>query len=57
MPVAVEGIDAGLLNPRDTWADPEAYDVAARKLVDMFAANFEKYVPFIDDDVRAAAIG
>ncbi len=57
VPVAVDDVDSGLLNPRETWADAAAYDAQARKLVDMFAANFEKYVPFIDEDVKAAAIG
>ena len=29
----------------------------AQKLVDMFSANFEQYLPYIDADVKAAAIG
>ena len=29
----------------------------ARKLADMFAANFAQYLPFIDDGVKAVAIG
>jgi phosphoenolpyruvate carboxykinase (ATP) len=57
VPVAVPGVDAVLLNPRDTWADKAAYDAQARKLVGMFSANFGQYVPFIGDDVKAAAIG
>ncbi len=46
-----------LLNPRRTWDDKEAYDVQAAKLVQMFADNFGQYLPYIDDDVKAAAIG
>ena len=57
VPVAAAGVDPGLLNPRSTWADPTAYDAQARKLVTMFADNFGQYVPFIDADVKAAAIG
>ncbi len=57
VPVAVPFVDAGLLNPRGTWADPAAYDAQAAKLVRMFADNFGQYLPFIDEDVRAAAIG
>ncbi|MFN3845856.1 MAG: phosphoenolpyruvate carboxykinase [Paracoccaceae bacterium] len=57
VPVAVQGVDSVLLNPRDTWEDKAAYDVQARKLVEMFSKNFGQYVPFIDDDVKAAAIG
>ena len=36
---------------------PGSYDVQAEKLVKMFADNFEQYLPYIDDDVKAAAIG
>ncbi len=57
VPVAVPGVDAALLDPRSTWADAAAYDRQAAKLVGMFADNFGQYVPFIDDDVKAAAIG
>jgi phosphoenolpyruvate carboxykinase (ATP) len=57
VPVALQGVDPTLLNPRDTWADQSAYDAQARKLVEMFSKNFGQYVPFIDDDVKAAAIG
>ncbi len=56
VPVAVAGVDSALLDPRSTWADPAAYDAQARKLVGMFADNFGQYLPFINDDVRAAAI-
>ncbi|MDW3219168.1 MAG: phosphoenolpyruvate carboxykinase (ATP) [Acidimicrobiales bacterium] len=42
MPVSCEGVDDEILNPRDTWDDPEAYDEAAAKLRDMFRANYDK---------------
>ncbi|WP_128254719.1 phosphoenolpyruvate carboxykinase [Falsirhodobacter deserti] len=57
VPVDVPGVDAKLLDPRSTWADTAAYDAQAKKLVGMFADNFAQYVPFIDADVKAAAIG
>jgi len=56
VPVEVPGVDTTLLDPRSTWNDPAAYDAQAAKLVQMFADNFEQYVPYIDEDVKAAAI-
>ena len=35
---------------------PMEFAVEAQKLVGMFAANFEQYLPFIDAEVRAAGI-
>ena len=57
MPVDVPGVPQVLLDPRRTWGNPEGYDKQAAKLVQMFADNFEQYVPYIDDDVKACAIG
>ena len=57
VPVAVEGVPDMLLDPRRTWNDKQAYDAQAAKLVQMFADNFAQYTPYIDDDVKAAAIG
>ncbi|SMX29681.1 Phosphoenolpyruvate carboxykinase [ATP] [Pelagimonas phthalicica] len=57
VPVAVEGVAELLLDPRKTWDDKEAYDAQAAKLVEMFSNNFEQYIPYIDEDVKAVAIG
>ncbi len=56
VPVAVDGVDNSLLDPRSTWADPAAYDAQAAKLATMFAENFAQYVPYVDDEVLAVAI-
>ncbi|MEM9550434.1 MAG: phosphoenolpyruvate carboxykinase [Pseudomonadota bacterium] len=57
VPVTVPGVPQVLLDPRRTWDDPHAYDRQAKRLVEMFADNFAQYVPYIDEDVKAAAIG
>ncbi len=57
VPVDAPGVPTVLLNPRRTWDKPDSYDKQAAKLVQMFADNFEQYIPYIDEDVKAAAIG
>jgi phosphoenolpyruvate carboxykinase (ATP) len=55
VPVAVAGVDTRILNPRDTWADKAAYDAQAKKLVEMFRANFQKFEAHVGADVLQAA--
>ena len=55
VPTAVPGVDARILDPRSTWADPVAYDKQAAKLADMFVANFAKFESYVDESVRASA--
>jgi phosphoenolpyruvate carboxykinase (ATP) len=54
VPTEAPGVDASLLRPRKTWEDKAAYNVAARRLRDMFQANFERFAADVDDEVRAA---
>jgi phosphoenolpyruvate carboxykinase (ATP) len=56
VPISVAGVADILLDPRRTWDNVEAYDKQAMKLVNMFCSNFAQYIPFIDEDVKAAAI-
>ncbi len=55
VPVAVDGVDSAILEPRTTWADTEAYDRQAARLVDMFIDNFAKFEDHVGTDVRGAA--
>jgi phosphoenolpyruvate carboxykinase (ATP) len=55
VPLALAGVDAKILTPRDTWADPKAYDKQAAALVEMFTRNFTKFEAHVDEDVRLSA--
>jgi phosphoenolpyruvate carboxykinase (ATP) len=55
VPIALDGVDPKILNPRETWADKTAYDAQAKALVDMFQKNFGKFENHVDADVKAAA--
>lgn len=55
VPVAMDGIDQKLLNPRQTWTDPKAYDAMASKLAQMFHDNFAKFAAYVDADVMKAS--
>jgi phosphoenolpyruvate carboxykinase (ATP) len=55
VPVAVPGVDSKILNPRDTWSNPADYDATAEKLVNLFNANFAKFLPHVDQSVRDSA--
>jgi phosphoenolpyruvate carboxykinase (ATP) len=57
VPVAVTGVESGILDPRSTWQDGAAYDAQASKLVQMFVTNFAKFEDHVDGNVRDAAPG
>lgn len=54
VPVTCPGVPAEILIPRNTWADPLAYDSTARKLAQLFLDNFKKYSDGASEEVRAA---
>src|SRR5687767_15752666 len=54
-PVSVPGVDQGILDPRQTWADRDDYDRTAARLVDLFVENFAQFAEHVDEGVRQAA--
>ena len=55
VPVSVPGVEATILDPRQTWEDKAAYDATARKLVGQFIDNFAQFEDAVDAGVREAA--
>ena len=55
VPVAVAGVDSKLLDPREAWADGQAYDVTAKDLVGKFIKNFAQFEAHVDQSVLEAA--
>jgi phosphoenolpyruvate carboxykinase (ATP) len=55
VPMAIDGIDASLLDPRSTWSGAGAYDAMAKRLVSMFSSNFEKFENSVDGNVMESA--
>lgn len=56
IPKAVPGVPPEVLDPREAWADKDAYDQTAREVVGRFEKNFETFLGAVDDEVRAAAM-
>ena len=57
VPVAVPGVEPDILDPVKTWADRQAFDATAKKLVGMFRKNFVKFEANVDSAVKAAQPG
>ncbi|MCZ2115226.1 MAG: phosphoenolpyruvate carboxykinase [Anaerolineae bacterium] len=51
VPSHVEGVPNEVLLPRNTWADKEAYDAQAAKLVGMFKENFKQFEELVGQAV------
>jgi len=55
IPASCPDVPAEVLQPRNTWADKDAYDRQARDLARRFNDNFKKYEAGVSDAVRAVA--
>ena len=48
VPKQCQGVDSKLLNPRNNWANPQAYDQQAYILIEKFNANFRHFTDIAD---------
>ncbi|MEO6785991.1 MAG: phosphoenolpyruvate carboxykinase (ATP), partial [Chthoniobacteraceae bacterium] len=54
IPVAVPGVPDDVLQPRETWKNPDAYDRKARELAMMSKANFEENASDAPAEIKGA---
>jgi phosphoenolpyruvate carboxykinase (ATP) len=54
VPVSCPGVPDDVLDPKSTWADPNAYEEQARELARMFAKNFERFADSVAPEVAKA---
>ncbi|HQQ93303.1 MAG TPA: phosphoenolpyruvate carboxykinase (ATP) [Bacteroidia bacterium] len=54
-PKTCEGVPAELLDPRNSWADKNAYDEKAKNLAEQFIKNFNQYASAANEEILAAA--
>lgn len=55
IPTEVPGVPSDILNPRNTWANPEEYDQKASQLAEMFRNNFKNFEDRASEAVLGAA--
>jgi phosphoenolpyruvate carboxykinase (ATP) len=54
VPERCPGVPDRVLQPRNTWADVDAYDANARKLAGLFVANFSEFADRATPEVQTA---
>ncbi len=55
MPLTCPGVPSEVLDPRETWADKNAYDEKANELAHAFVENFEKFKNKAGEDILSAS--
>ncbi|MCK9480220.1 MAG: phosphoenolpyruvate carboxykinase (ATP) [Bacteroidia bacterium] len=55
VPTSCPNVPSEILNPKNTWADKEAYDKKANHLAQLFVKNFEQYASGVSTEILSAA--
>ena len=55
VPTSCPEVPEEVLQPRNTWADKEAYDAKAKHLANLFNENFKKFEDGVSEEVKNAA--
>ena len=55
VPTTCPNVPASLLNPKNTWADKDAYNLKAAFLAKQFIKNFEQYAKGVSKEILDAA--
>ena len=56
IPRTLKNVDSNVLDPRNSWADKDVYDVEARKLADLFKNNFLGYGKEVEYLIKSGPI-
>ncbi|MDX1531929.1 MAG: phosphoenolpyruvate carboxykinase (ATP), partial [Rhodothermales bacterium] len=54
VPTECPGVPSEILQPRNTWDDPDAYDAQRNRLAQRFAENFRKYEEGASEEIKEA---
>jgi phosphoenolpyruvate carboxykinase (ATP) len=54
VPVACPEVPSEVLEPRQTWKNPAAYDEKAQHLARLFRENFKQFEAGVSDEVKAS---
>lgn len=56
-PLSASGVPSDILHPRQTWADPLAYDIREKDLALAFRKNFDRFATVADPEIRESLPG
>ncbi|MFQ6016647.1 MAG: hypothetical protein ACE5KF_00475 [Kiloniellaceae bacterium] len=56
VPESCPKVPKEVLDPKNTWADKQAYERTARALSARFEVNFRQFEPYVSAAVKAAGI-